>query len=76
MRLIIIYTTNAIESLNSMFWAAFRECSVFPTDYSVKNVIYLKNMDTSKKWNMSIQKLRPAMTRFIIEFGIFLRDHR
>ncbi|EIE6255777.1 transposase, partial [Salmonella enterica] len=70
-----IYTTNAIESLNSVIRAAIKKRKVFPTDDSVRKVIYLAIKDTSKKWSMPIQNWRLAMSRFIIEFGDRLSDH-
>ncbi|ELQ9628014.1 IS256 family transposase, partial [Salmonella enterica] len=50
-----IYTTNAIESLNSVIRAAIKKRKVFPTDDSVRKVIYLAIKDASKKWSMPIQ---------------------
>jgi putative transposase len=70
-----IYTTNAIESLNSVIRAAIKKRKVFPTDDSVRKVIYLALKDASKKWSMPIQNWRLAMSRFIIEFGDRLSDH-
>lgn len=70
-----IYTTNAIESLNSVIRQAIKKRKVFPTDDSVRKVIYLAIMDASKKWSMPIRNWRLAMTRFIIEFGDRLSDH-
>ncbi|EEN8115624.1 IS256 family transposase [Salmonella enterica subsp. enterica serovar Newport] len=70
-----IYTTNAIESLNSVIRAAIKKRKVFPTDDSVRKVIYLAIKDASKKWSMPIQNWRLAMSRFIIEFGDRLSDH-
>ncbi|WP_080198900.1 IS256 family transposase [Salmonella enterica] len=70
-----IYTTNAIESLNSVIRAAIKKRKVFPTDDSVRKVIYLAIKDASKKWSMPIQNWRLAMSRFIIEFGDHLSDH-
>jgi len=49
-----IYTTNAIESLNSVIPQAIKKRKVFPTDDSVRKVIYLAIKDASKKWNMPI----------------------
>ncbi|ADP11667.1 hypothetical protein EJP617_19860 [Erwinia sp. Ejp617] len=43
-----VYTTNAIESLNSMIRAAIKKRKVFPTDDSVRKVIYLAIKDASK----------------------------
>ncbi len=70
-----IYTTNAIESLNSMIRAAIKKRKVFPTDDSVRKVVYLAIKDASKKWSMPIQNWRLAMSRFIIEFSDRLSDH-
>ncbi|HDG1697624.1 TPA: IS256 family transposase [Kluyvera ascorbata] len=70
-----IYTTNAIESLNSVIRTAIKKRKVFPTDDSVRKVIYLAIQGASKKWNMPIQNWRLAMSRFIIEFGDRLSDH-
>ena len=70
-----IYTTNAIESLNSVIRAAIKKRKVFPTDDSVRKVVYLAVKDASKKWSMPIQNWRLAMSRFIIEFGDRLSDH-
>lgn len=70
-----IYTTNAIESLNSVIRQAIKKRKVFPTDDSVRKVIYLAIQSASKKWSMPIQNWRLAMSRFIIEFGDRLSDH-
>ncbi|KFR49079.1 IS256 family transposase [Salmonella enterica] len=70
-----IYTTNEIESLNSVIRAAIKKRKVFPTDDSVRKVIYLAIKGASKKWSMPIQNWRLAMSRFIIEFGDRLSDH-
>ncbi|WP_404413008.1 IS256 family transposase [Serratia aquatilis] len=70
-----IYTTNAIESLNSVIRQAIKKRKVFPTDDSVRKVIYLAIQAASKKWSMPIQNWRLAMSRFIIEFGDRLDGH-
>ncbi|MBN3253741.1 IS256 family transposase [Pectobacterium brasiliense] len=70
-----IYTTNAIESLNSVIRQAIKKRKVFPTDDSVRKVIYLAIQSASKKWSMPIQNWRLAMSRFIIEFGDRLSAH-
>ena len=63
-----IYTTNAIESLNSVIRHATRKRKIFPTDDSVKKVVYLAIMAASKKWTMPIQNWKTAMNRFSIMF--------
>ena len=63
-----IYTTNAIESLNSVIRHATKKRKIFPTDDSVRKVVYLAIQAASKKWNMPIRDWRTAMSRFLIEF--------
>ncbi|MWQ77108.1 hypothetical protein GHJ37_08905 [Glaesserella parasuis] len=71
-----IYTTNAVESLNSVIRRVIKKRNVFPTDDSVFKVIWLAIKDTSKKWTMPIQNWKLAMNRFMIDFGDRLDDHR
>lgn len=63
-----IYTTNAIESLNSVIWHAINKRKIFSTDDSVRKVIYLAVDAAAKKWTMPIRDWRSAMGRFIIQF--------
>ena len=70
-----IYTTNAVESLNSVIRSATKRRKVFPNDDSALKVIYLAIEQASKKWTMPIQNWRMALNRFMIEFGDRLPDH-
>lgn len=63
-----IYTTNAIESLNSVIRKSVKTRKVFPNDNSALKVIYLAIQAASKKWSMPIHNWKSAMTRFLIEF--------
>ena len=63
-----IYTTNAIESLNSVIRKATKRRKVFPTDDSAKKVIYLAIQEASKKWTMPIRNWKDALNRFMILF--------
>jgi len=64
----IIYTTNAIESVNSVIRKAIKNRKIFPNDTSACKIIYLAIMSASKRWTMPLQKWKPAMNRFAIEF--------
>jgi transposase-like protein len=64
-----IYTTNAIESLNSVIRSATTHRKMFPNDESAMKVIYLAISQASKKWTMPIRSWRMALNRFMIEFG-------
>jgi len=70
-----IYTTNAIESLNSVIRKAIKKRKLFPSDASAKKVIFLAIQDAAKKWTMPISKWREAMNRFMIMFEDRLRDY-
>lgn len=71
----VIYTTNAIESLNSVIRKAIKKRKLFPTDDSAKKVIYLATQAASKKWTMPIRNWKPALNRFMIEFEDRLVDY-
>ena len=70
-----IYTTNAIESLNSVIGKAIKKRKLFSTDDSAKKVIYLAIQAASKKWTMPIRNWKPALNRFMIEFEDRLTDY-
>ena len=70
-----IYTTNAIESLNSVIRKAVKKCKLFPTDDSAKKVIYLAIQAAAHKWTMPIHNWKQAPNRFTIEFEDRLTDY-
>jgi putative transposase len=70
-----IYTTNAIESLNSVIRKATRKRKLFPTDDSAKKVMYLAIEAAAKKWTMPIRNWKPAVNRFMIMFEDRLVDY-
>jgi putative transposase len=70
-----IYTTNAIESLNSVIRKAIRKRKVFPTDDSALKVVFLAAEQASKKWTMPIKNWKSALSRFMIEFEEQLAPH-
>jgi transposase-like protein len=63
-----IYTTHAIESLNSVIRKSTKKRKVFPTDDSAIKVVYLAIQEASKRWTMPIRNWKPALNRFMIEF--------
>ena len=50
----VIYTTNAIESLNSTYRRLNSQRSVFPNDTSLLKALYLATFEATKKWNMPL----------------------
>lgn len=51
----VIYTTNAIESLNSSYRRLNRARSVFPSDSALLKALYLATTKITQKWNMPIR---------------------
>ena len=70
-----IYTTNAIESLNSVIRKAIKKRKLFPSDDSAKKVVYLAIQAASQKWTMPIRNWKAALNRFMIEFEDRLIDY-
>lgn len=64
----VIYTTNAIESLNMTLRKVIKNKRVFPSDDAAFKQIYLSLQNISKKWTMPIRDWKPALARFTIEF--------
>ncbi|WP_430886730.1 IS256 family transposase [Francisella philomiragia] len=64
----VIYTTNAIESLNSQFRKVIKNKKVFPKDDSVFKSLYLTIDYLTKKWSMPVRYWSEAMPYFAIEF--------
>jgi transposase-like protein len=64
----VIYTTNAIESLNSVIRKAVKNRKVFPHDQAAMKVVYLAIEAAAKKWSMPVRNWKRALNRFMIEF--------
>ena len=64
----IIYTTNAVESYHRMVRKFTKSKSVFPTDDSIRKVIYLSVKEVSKKWTMPVRDWGLAYSQFAIFF--------
>jgi putative transposase len=64
----VIYTTNAIESINMSLRKVTKTRSSFPTDEAVTKLFYLALNNISKKWSMPIRDWKAALNRFTIQF--------
>ena len=56
----VIYTTNAIESLNSTYRKLNRQRSVFPSDTALLKALYLATFEATKKWTTTIRNWAQA----------------
>lgn len=64
----VIYTTNAIESVNSGLRKISKNRNVFPNDDAVFKLFYLALKNMSQNWAMPIANWKAALTRFTILF--------
>jgi len=65
----VIYTTNAIESLNRSLRKISKTRAVFPNDTALIKLFYLALKNISKKWTMPLRDWGSALNRFTIELG-------
>ena len=64
----IIYTTNAIESLNSSYRKLNRQRSVFPSDQALLKAMYLATFEATKKWTQPIHNWGQAYGEMCIMY--------
>jgi putative transposase len=62
----VIYTTNAVESLNMSLRKIIKMRGSFPNDEAALKLLYLALRNTSKKWTMPVQNWPAALNRFSI----------
>jgi putative transposase len=65
----IIYTTNAIESLNMSLRKVTKARGSFPNDEAVSKLLYLALRNIAKKWTMPVRDWRDALNRFAIIYA-------
>ena len=64
----VIYTTNAIESVNMSLRKITKNRGSFPSDDALLKLFFLTLRNISKKWTMPIRDWKAALTRFTIQF--------
>jgi len=64
----VIYTTNAVESLNAQLRKVTKKRGAFPTDDSVRKVLYLAITRAARRWTLPIQDWSTALNFFSIRF--------
>jgi len=64
----VIYTTNAIESLNYSLRKIIKNRALFPNDEAVFKILYLAIRNVSKKWTLPIRDWRLAIHQFALIF--------
>ena len=71
----VIYTTNAIESLNMSLRKITKNRGSFPSDEALLKLFYLAIQNISKKWTMPIRDWKAALNRFTIQFEERMPQH-
>ncbi len=65
----IIYTTNAIESLNRSIRKVTKTKGIFPNDDSIVKILFLALRNIAKKWTSVQPGWKAAMNQFAIRYG-------
>ena len=65
----VIYTTNAVESLNASMRKVLKNRGAFPNDQAIMKLLYLGLNNVAKKWTQPIQNWKAALNQFVILFG-------
>jgi putative transposase len=65
----MIYTTNAIESLNAKLRRSVRSRGHFPSDEAAMKLIWLQLREITQKWKMPAREWSAAKTQFAVVFG-------
>ena len=65
----VIYTTNAIESLNATYRRLNRQRSVFPSDQALLKALYLATFEAARKWTMPIRNWGKVYGELAVMYG-------
>jgi transposase-like protein len=65
----VIYTTNAIESVNYTLRKRLKTRGVFPNDEAIVKVLYLALQQVAKKWTQPIRDWKAALNQFVLLYG-------
>jgi len=65
----VIYTTNAIESLNYSLRKVLKNRGAFPNDESIMKLMFMALQNVAKKWTRPIRDWTAALNQFVILFG-------
>jgi putative transposase len=65
----VIYTTNAVESLNMSLRKVIKTRGSFPNQEAAMKLLYLALEHIAKKWTMPVRDWKAALQRFAILLG-------
>jgi len=64
----LIYTTNAVEAYHRMVRKFTKSKAIFPTDDSIRKVVFLSVKEIMKKWTMPARDWGMVYNQFVIFF--------
>lgn len=70
----VIYTTNAIESVNSTYKKLNRQRSVFPSPTALMKSLYLSTMQVTRRWSQPLRNWGTVYGEFCIMYGDRMPD--
>ena len=70
-----IYTTNAIESVNSVIRKFTRNRKIYPNEESALKIVYMAIQEASRKWTLPIRHWKQALNHFAILFENRMPEH-
>ena len=70
----MIYTTNAIESVNSTYKKLNRQRSVFPSPTALMKSLYLSTMQITRRWSQPLRNWETVYGEFCIMYGDWMPD--
>jgi putative transposase len=62
----VIYTTNAIESVNSVIRKFTRNRKIYPNEESALKLVFMAIREAAKKWTMPIHHWKQALNHFAV----------
>jgi putative transposase len=65
----LVYTTNSVEAYHRMVRKFTKSKSIFPTDDSIRKVVFLSVKEITKKWTMPVKNWGLAYSQFAIYFA-------
>jgi putative transposase len=63
------YTTNPVEAYHRQLRKVTKTKTAYPSDESLKKIIYLATMEISRKWNMPVREWKKCISQFSIYFS-------
>ena len=64
----LIYTTNTVEAYHRQLRKVTKTKTAYPTDDSLRKIVYLATIEISKKWTMPIPNWAECISQFLIQF--------